>query len=91
VHRSTALPANANWNNGAGTLGIDTTNGDFTYGSNITQALSLSKLGPNTLTLTGSSSYSGNTNHQRRYVATGDGTAGHDGSLTTSSIVNNSA
>ena len=34
-------------------LGIDTTNGNFTYGSNITQPISLTKLGPNTLTLTG--------------------------------------
>ena len=75
-----SLVANANWNNGAGVLGIDTTNGDFTYGSNITKALALTKLGPNTLTLTGSNTYSGNTTISGGTLQLGDGTAGHDGS-----------
>jgi len=57
-----SLAANTNWSNGGGALGIDTTNGDFTYGSNITQAMELTKLGANTLTLTGvPHSYTGGT------------------------------
>ncbi|MDQ6707292.1 MAG: autotransporter-associated beta strand repeat-containing protein [Acidobacteriota bacterium] len=43
-------------------LGIDTTDGDFTYSSNIGGTLGLTKLGPNTtLTLTGTTSYTGPT------------------------------
>ena len=42
-------------------LGIDTINGDFTYGTSISQAIGLTKLGANTLTLTGASTYTGQT------------------------------
>ena len=56
-----SLLANTTWNNNTSTLGIDTTNGDVTYGSNVTQGLSLVKLGASTLTLTGSNSYTGGT------------------------------
>ena len=46
-------------------IGFDTTPGNFTYGSNIPNmsggTLGLVKLGTNTLTLTGSSSYTGGT------------------------------
>src|SRR5208283_3724397 len=42
-------------------LGIDTTNGDFTYGGSIAQPTGLTKLGANTLKLTGANSYSGST------------------------------
>ncbi len=42
-------------------LGIDTTNGDFTYGTNITGAVGLQKIAGNTLVLTGTNTYTGNT------------------------------
>lgn len=45
-------------------LGIDTINGDFTYGTSISQAIGLAKLGGNTLTLTGASTYTGRTTVQ---------------------------
>jgi fibronectin-binding autotransporter adhesin len=57
-----SLLANIAWADNTAGLGIDTTGGDFTYGSNITQSLSLTKLGANTLTLSGSNTYSGGTN-----------------------------
>ena len=56
-----SLLANATWGNETAALGIDTTNGDFTYGGVINQAVSLAKLGPNNLTLTAANSYTGNT------------------------------
>ena len=34
-------------------LGVDTTYGNFTFGGSLTQPMTLNKLGPNTLTLTG--------------------------------------
>ena len=42
-------------------LGIDTSDGDFTYSSNIGGSLGLTKLGANTLTLLGTVSYTGPT------------------------------
>jgi fibronectin-binding autotransporter adhesin len=42
-------------------LAIDTINGSFTYGTGISQAIGLTKLGANTLTLTGASTYTGQT------------------------------
>ena len=42
-------------------LGIDTTAGNFSYGSNIAGTMGLTKLGGNMLTLTGSDSYAGST------------------------------
>ncbi|MGA2254578.1 MAG: autotransporter-associated beta strand repeat-containing protein, partial [Thermoguttaceae bacterium] len=85
-----SLRASVAWANNTSVLGIDTTNGDFTYGSSITQPLSLTKLGANTLILTGSNTYSGNTTVSGGTLQLGDGTAGHDGSLA-GSIVNNAA
>ncbi|MGO9113326.1 MAG: beta strand repeat-containing protein, partial [Thermoguttaceae bacterium] len=82
---------NVNWNNGAGALGINTSNGDFSYGSNITQALSLIKLGPHTLTLTGSNTYPGLTTISGGTLQLGNGTPGHDGVALTGNILNNSA
>jgi autotransporter-associated beta strand protein len=49
------------WADSTADLGIDTTNGNFAYASDITQALGLTKLGDNTLILTGSNTYSGGT------------------------------
>ena len=57
----TSLAGNATWSDSTATLGIDTTAGDFTYGGSITQALTLRKLGANTLTLIGTNAYSGGT------------------------------
>ena len=44
-----------------GTLGMDTTAGNFSYNTAITQDLSLTGLGPNVLTLGGAETYSGDT------------------------------
>ena len=54
-------PSNFTWTAGA-TLGIDTSNGDFTYGNNIaSQPVGLAKFGNNVLTLTGTNAYTGGT------------------------------
>ena len=58
----TALLGTVYWNAPTAGFGIDTTNGNYTYAGNITQTLSLTKLGSNTLTLTGDNTYSGGTN-----------------------------
>ena len=42
-------------------IGIDTTNGNFTFGNNVSQPVTLAKLGANTLFLTGSNANSGGT------------------------------
>lgn len=47
--------------NAASGVGIDTTAGNFTHASNITGSRSLTKLGANTLTLSGANTYSGGT------------------------------
>ena len=56
-----SLLAGAALASGAG-LAFDTTNLSGTYGGNIANAVSLTKLGANTLTLAGSNSYTGATN-----------------------------
>ena len=56
-----SLLAGAAFSSGAG-LAFDTTNLSGTYGANIANAVSLTKLGANTLTLAGSNSYTGATN-----------------------------
>lgn len=49
-------------NDEASNVGIDTTEGDFTYASNVPATTrGLNKLGPNTLTLNGINAYTGNT------------------------------
>ena len=45
----------------SGTLGLDTTNGDFTLSGDFAGTIGLTKLGVNSLTLTGDNSYTGNT------------------------------
>ena len=73
-------------------VGIDTTVGNFTYASNIpVTTRGLTKLGPNTLTLTGSNRYTGVTTISGGTLQLGDGTAGHDGIALTGNIVNNAA
>ena len=59
-----------------GTLGMDTTAGNFNYNTAITQNLSLTSLGPNTLTLGGAENYFGSTT-----VSGGTLTIGAAGSL----------
>ncbi len=54
------LMTNAVFSNGS-TLSIDTTQGDFDLTSEITQNISLVKLGGNTLTLSGANTYGGST------------------------------
>ena len=48
-------------NNATSNVGIDTTAGDFSYASNVTGTRGLTKLGANTLTITGQTSYTGPT------------------------------
>jgi fibronectin-binding autotransporter adhesin len=55
-----ALRTNAAFDSGS-FLGIDTSGGDFSYASAITGNFGFVKLGSNTLTLTGSNAYTGNT------------------------------
>ena len=77
-----------NWVNPTAVLGIDTTNGNFTYGSNILQPMSLAKLGANSLTLTGSNPYTGTTIISAGTLQVGAG--GATGSLGMGSVVDNS-
>ena len=63
-------------------LGFDTTNANFSYsGSAITGNMGLTKLGANTLTLTGASTFAGPTLVSGGTLQLGDGINGHDGSL----------
>ena len=55
------LSNNTYWTDNAAGLGIDTTNGSFTYASNISLSPALAKLGANTLTLSGYNIYPGPT------------------------------
>jgi autotransporter-associated beta strand protein len=90
-----ALMANASFSSGA-TLAFDTTNAGSgaSYGSAIgsvgtTAGLAVTKLGPNTLTLTGANTYSGTTTISGGTLQLGDGTT--NGSIAGASIVNNAA
>ena len=56
-----SLRGAATWAAAGSRLGINTTTGNFTYNSDITEAISVSKLGTNALTLGGNNSYSGAT------------------------------
>ena len=71
-------------------LGIDTAAGNFSYGSNIAGNMTLTKLGGNSLILTGTNTYIGGTLIYAGTLQLGDGTTGHDGSVT-GNIVNNAA
>ena len=64
------------WTDSTSALGIDTTQGTFTYGTNITQTIGLSKLGANTLILTGTNTYPGVTTVKAGTLQIGDGTNG---------------
>jgi autotransporter-associated beta strand protein len=56
-----SLRTNATWSAATSALGMEVTGADFTYGSNITQTLSLTKTGGNLLILTGANTYTGPT------------------------------
>jgi len=84
------LAAKTTWSSNTSALGLDTTQGSFTYGTSLTQPLTLNKLGPNTLTLTGANTNSGGATVSSGTLQLGDGTAGHDGSMA-GNIVNNAA
>ena len=76
---------------GSSSLGIDTTNASFAY-SSISGGMGLTKLGVNTLTLTGASTFTGPTLVSNGTLQLGDGTAGHDGSISgTAGITDNAA
>ena len=80
-----------NWSNSTAALGIDTTDGNYTYGGNIKQALGLAKVGANALTLIGANTYPGPTIVSGGTLQLGDGVTGNDASLATSSIIMNGA
>ena len=74
------------------TLNVGGNNANSTYGGSISGSSgtsSLIKSGSGTLTLTGSSTYGGSTTISAGTLQLGDGTSGHDGSLSTSAITNN--
>jgi len=84
--------AGVTWNSGA-TLGVDTATASGTYAGIIansgTNVLGLAKLGTNTLTLTGSNTYTGATTIGAGTLQIGDGTT--DGSIATSGTIANNA
>ena len=72
-------------------LNVGGNNANSTYTGSISgtsAASSLVKSGAGTFTLTGSNSYAGPTTISTGTLQLGDGTSGHDGSLSTSSIAN---
>ena len=77
-----SLVNNALWSSGA-VLGIDTTAGSLAYQYSIAGPLGLEKLGPNTLTLTGTNTYTGGTTIDAGTLEIGSG--GSTGSIIDSS------
>jgi len=72
-------------------VGIDTTAGSLAYSYTGSTTRGLAKLGPNTLTMTGSNSYTGSTTVSGGTLQLGNGTISHDASLSTRGITNNAA
>jgi fibronectin-binding autotransporter adhesin len=70
-----SLRTAATWSASTSRLGIDTTAGNFSYSSNIIEALTVNKLGSNTLTLSGNNSYTGGTILSGGTLAVGSATA----------------
>ena len=70
-------------------LGIDTTNGNFTYSNSIGGGMGLAKVGPNSLVLTASNAYTGLTSITAGTLQLGNGNSGNDGSV--SGNINNNA
>ncbi|MFN4943586.1 MAG: beta strand repeat-containing protein [Akkermansiaceae bacterium] len=77
-----SLRGAATWSATSSRLGIDTTAANFSYASNITEALTLNKLGANTLTLTGNNTYSGGT-----LLTTGTLSVGSDTAIPSTSTI----
>ena len=77
-----SLLGNATWTDDTAVLGIDTTQGSFTYGGDITAAVALAKLGANSLILTGNNSYTGGTTVSGGTLKLGNLNALGTGSLT---------
>jgi autotransporter-associated beta strand protein len=76
------LLGSIHWSDSTASFGIDTTSGNFTCGASITQAVGLTKLGANTLTLTGSNTYSGVTAINSGILALGSARALGGGPIT---------
>ena len=78
-----SLRGAATWSTTNSQLGFDTSGGNFTYASNITEALSVAKLGTNTLILTGNNTYTGTTRINSATLQAGSATAlGSGGDIT---------
>ena len=84
----TAILSGASFATGAG-FGYDTSSGDRTAGSDLGGALSLVKIGGNTLTLTGNNTYSGTTTVSSGTLQIGNGGTG--GLLGAGAVTNNGA
>ena len=76
---------------GSGALTTGGDNTDSTFAGTIAGSGMLTKTGGGTLTLTGANTYTGATVVNGGTLRLGDGTSGHDGSLTTSGITNSAA
>ena len=84
------LLANSGNFTGVSGLGLDTTNGNFTFGP-LAGSMGLTKLGANALSLTGASTFSGPITISGGTLQLGDG-SGHDGTLSgTAGITDNAA
>jgi fibronectin-binding autotransporter adhesin len=79
-----SLRTGATWTDNTACLGIDTTNANFTYGSNITQSLALTKFGNNTLTLAGVNTYTGDTTISSGILNLGDPLAAQNSTINVS-------
>ena len=81
------LTANSGGFSGGSNLGLDTTNGNFSYAGAISGNMGLIKLGGNTLTLSGSNNYSVSTAINGGTLQLGNAAALSSGSLTANSGV----
>lgn len=83
------LTANSSGFASGSMLGIDTSaaSSGVSYAGTISGSFGLAKFGANTLTLTGSNTYSGGTTIAGGTLQLGDGTSGHDGSVSASGSI----
>ena len=85
----TFLSANSNNFTSNSSLGLDTTNANFSFGV-LSGSMGLTKLGGNTLTLTGASTFLGPTLVSSGTLQLGDG-SGNNGSLASAGTITNDA